>query len=260
MLRLKFVLPAVLAFVALPRLALAGPSPFDCTPLESNTTLCLPTATATVDQTTYVSDTNYVTQYSTEVEGLLQGSSTPVFDQTLAASTSSSAFASAVALAETVLTGDGATSFVPTSASSSNTTPSTSTTNTTTGTTTEYGELHIVPASGSPVSITYGDLGTCTGDAPAAYGNFTGWTFSGCSGGTPTTISGTYPFTYWEPETLTIDAITSTTTTTDTTTISTLYEIEGLLPATTVPEPATGALLLAGIGAAWWRSRRRRAT
>jgi hypothetical protein len=176
--------------------------------------------------------TQQVNNFSTELIAQMQGG--PVlYDQTFPVPFADPAFQSAVGTAESVLTSNGAASFIgPTLVLSTNTSSS-STQTVQTGSTSNLSVLTTLYIG--PQTINIGNYGVCQSYPPPV----------GCTiGGTPFTLAaGQVDF-----DTFTVNRVNifTTTTTTNTDLLTQVYDLVGV-PASTVPEPPAWTLLGAGL-------------
>jgi hypothetical protein len=177
--------------------------------------------------------TQQVNTFSTELTARMQGG--PVlYDQTFPVSFADPIFQSAIGTAKSVLTGNGAVSFLGPALLSSTNTVSSMTQTVQTG---ETSTLSVaVNTYIGPLTINVGDFGVCQSYPPPA----------GCTiGGTPFAID--FGATDIDTFVLTLADIFTTTTTTNTGLLTQDYELIGVPASTTVPEPPTWALLCVGL-------------
>ena len=220
-------------------------------PVTATNTTNFTTSTAEIDTVVNTPVTQQVNTFSTELIGKIQGG--PVlFDQTLGVAFSDPLFVSAISSAQSVLTGNGAISFLgPNLLSSANTLSS----NTQTVQTNEtFAPAVITTQYVGPIIVPVGSFGICASDNPALSGGFG---LSGCSlpGAMFSLLAGQTDF---DSFILTQASIFTTTTTTNTDLLTQVYELDGV-PAVvaSVPEPAAWTVVVAGLFGLGFLLRRR---
>jgi PEP-CTERM motif len=197
--------------------------------------------------------TQHVDTYTTELIARLQGG--PVlFDQTLGAPYAAPSFQALIGSAQTVLSANGATTFLgPYLSSSGNTlTSSTQTVQTGQSTTSVYTNVETFDG---PLTIQYGDFGVCQNYSLDAHGHPlpTGCTSAGQTLSIPAGI-----YIWSDTFILSFVNVDTTTTTTNTDLLTQVYELDGLTAQDAVPEPSTWVLIVVGFGGLGFATYRKR--
>jgi hypothetical protein len=212
------------------------------TPITATNTTNFTTSSAEIDTTIDTPVTHQVNTFSTELIARLQGGSV-LFDQTIGASFSDPLFQSEITSAESVLTGNGAVSFLGPNLLSSNHTLGSSSQTVTTGQTLTNLYTNAEQFVG-PITIPVDGFGVCQSAPLDPAGHPIP---SGCTLvpdlfilGSGQTDLDTFVLSHFD--------ITTTTTTTNTDLLTQVYELDGVPAAVaSVPEPPSWTIILVGL-------------